>query len=515
MSEDNENISGYVFLKDIGEGNFGKVKLGINKTTGEEVAIKIMNKEKIKTQMGKTFIPEIEISKQFNHQNVIHVYKILEDDTNYYIIMEYCSKGELFDYIVLKKKLSKEEASIFFYQLINGVEHIHSRGYAHRDLKPENLLLTNNNILKIIDFGLTHEFNDDLLLKTKCGSPSYAAPEILKGTKYDGFKSDIWCCGIILYAMLSGFLPFEGKNNKILFKNIIKCELKLNHFDDDEIIKNLIKNLLNPDPKLRINLNDIKTNEFYLKGKILFQKMENKYKYHFSHSTDKKYFKIKNNNIRTEINSKRQNKNNKYSIFENLSTDRIKKINFNRINDNSLNKDSKINNDKKSLDIRILQTSKNAEEIIFRHTHKNERLKINPYLKIIQKAKKEKNDFILKFNLNEKIKKLLKKNNSEEDTDEKMENLKKNILPNFRKINNNLKINTNEHCSEINIKTENNKIIDGNDKQKEFASISKLSKIDDIDERYKSLNNKNILNTNNRHNKLIFIYIFIFNFKGD
>ena len=95
MSEDNENISGYVFLKDIGEGNFGKVKLGINKTTGEEVAIKIMNKEKIKTQMGKTFIPEIEISKQFNHQNVIHVYKILEDDTNYYIIMEYCSKEKI------------------------------------------------------------------------------------------------------------------------------------------------------------------------------------------------------------------------------------------------------------------------------------------------------------------------------------------------------------------------------------------------------------------------------------
>ena len=119
MSTNEESIDDYILLKDIGEGNFGKVKLGIKKKTGEKYAIKIMNKEKIQKQMGKTLIPEIEISKKFIHKNVIRVYSILEDCSNYHIIMEYCSKGELFDYIVSRIKLSKEESSLFFYQLIN------------------------------------------------------------------------------------------------------------------------------------------------------------------------------------------------------------------------------------------------------------------------------------------------------------------------------------------------------------------------------------------------------------
>ena len=218
------NINDFILKEDIGEGNFGKVKLCIYKPTGEEYAIKILDKEKIKDKMKNTFFKENEIAKKFNHINVIYVFEIFEDKDNFYLVMEYCKKGELFDYIVKHQRLSENESSIFFYQLINGVEHIHNKGIAHRDLKPENLLLTNDKILKIIDFGLSHEFNGIDLLKTKCGSPSYAAPEIICSPFYDGFKTDIWCCGIILYAMLCGFLPFEGDDNTLLFRNILECD---------------------------------------------------------------------------------------------------------------------------------------------------------------------------------------------------------------------------------------------------------------------------------------------------
>ena len=224
MSHNYLDIRNYSFKKDIGEGNFGKVKLGIFKPTGEEFAIKILNKNKIKIKMKNSIFKENEIITRFNHINVVYVFQILEDPQNYFIIMEYCKHGELFDYIVKNEKLSEEESSIFFYQLINGIEYIHSKGISHRDLKPENLLLAENKILKIIDFGLSHEFEGDELLKTKCGSPSYAAPEIICCPYYDGFKVDVWCCGIILYAMLCGYLPFEGEDNNILFQNILNCD---------------------------------------------------------------------------------------------------------------------------------------------------------------------------------------------------------------------------------------------------------------------------------------------------
>ena len=222
LNNEGLTINDFILKEDIGEGNFGKVKLGIFKKTGEEYAIKILNKEKIKSKMKNTIFKENEIATKFNHINVVYVFDIFEDKENCYLIMDFCKKGELFDYIVKHQRLSENEASNFFYQLINGVEYIHSMGIAHRDLKPENLLLTNDNVLKIIDFGLSHEFNGIELLKTKCGSPSYAAPEIICCPYYDGFKTDIWCCGIILYAMLCGFLPFEGDDNTLLFRNILE-----------------------------------------------------------------------------------------------------------------------------------------------------------------------------------------------------------------------------------------------------------------------------------------------------
>ena len=268
MSNDYSNISNYTLKDTIGEGNFGKVKLAIFNPTGEEFAVKILNKKKIKEKMNNVFFNENEIIKKFNHINVIYVYQLIELPEDYYIIMEYCSKGELFDYIVNNKRLSEDEASIFFYQLINGLEHIHNKGVAHRDLKPENLLLTKNKILKIIDFGLSHIINNNCLLSTKCGSPSYASPEIITKKFYDGFKTDIWCCGIILYAMLCGYLPFEGENNDELFQNILICKPELPKFMSEKG-KKLIVKLLSPNPDNRIYIEDIKKDDFYLKGKEL------------------------------------------------------------------------------------------------------------------------------------------------------------------------------------------------------------------------------------------------------
>ena len=265
------NINNYIIKDDIGEGNFGKIKLAVYKPTGDQYAIKILNKETIKQKMKNVTFKENEIISKFNHINIINVFELIENKDNYYIIMELCQKGELFDYIVSNKRLSDDEASMFFYQLINGVSYLHSKGISHRDLKPENLLLTNEKVLKIIDFGLSHEYDGNILLKTKCGSPSYAAPEIIKGKDYDGFKIDIWCCGIILYAMVCGYLPFEGETNKELFKSIIDCDPEYPDYLSNNC-KRLIKKILTVDPNKRISINEIKQTDFYLKGKDLCKK---------------------------------------------------------------------------------------------------------------------------------------------------------------------------------------------------------------------------------------------------
>ena len=330
MSEDYFKIKNYTFEKDIGEGNFGKVKLGIFKPTGEEFAIKVLNKDKIKIKMKNSIFKENQIITKFNHINVIYVFNILEDEENIYIIMEYCKQGELFDYIVKNEKLSEEEASIFFYQLINGIEHIHSKDIAHRDLKPENLLLDENNVLKIIDFGLSHEFfgDGDELLKTKCGSPSYAAPEIISCPFYDGFKVDVWCSGIILYAMVCGYLPFEGDDNDVLFKNILECNPEFPEFLS-EISKDIIIKILNPDPEKRITIEEIKNHNFYLMGKILctidYDSIEN----NVIKKRNKIFKKSGKNSNRSNTNIQNDND---VEIIKNNNIGIIKNNNFNTIN---------------------------------------------------------------------------------------------------------------------------------------------------------------------------------------
>lgn len=254
----------------IGKGTFGKVKLGINKATNEKVAIKILEKSKITSQDDMDRINrEINILSNFSNLNVIKIYDIFETKENFYIIMEYCEKGELFNYIVYKQRLSEDEASYFYYQLINGLEYIHSHNVVHRDLKPENLLLEKGNILKIIDFGLSNYYHGQFL-STPCGSPCYASPEMVSGNKYNGFCIDIWSTGIILYAMICGYLPFEDPNNEILFKKILECKLQYPRHVSS-LVKNLMKKILVTEPKNRITIEQIKKHAFYLKGEAIFK----------------------------------------------------------------------------------------------------------------------------------------------------------------------------------------------------------------------------------------------------
>ena len=268
----NDFLSDYSIKETIGKGTFSIVKLGINKKTKEKVAIKILKKKKIIHKEDVERIErEINILKKLNHINVIKIYKINEDEEKYYIVMEFCENGELFHYIVERQRLNEDETSFFFYQLINGLEYIHSENIVHRDLKPENLLLGKDNILKIIDFGLSNFCEPDNFLETPCGSPCYASPEMVCGDKYNGHMIDIWSTGIILFAMLCGYLPFEDPDNDILFKKILKCKIKYPEYLSDMSI-NLMKKILVVDPLKRITLDEIKQHPFYLKGKAIFNK---------------------------------------------------------------------------------------------------------------------------------------------------------------------------------------------------------------------------------------------------
>ena len=274
MSLEFKNImlANYKIIKIIGKGTFSTVKLALDRETGEKIAIKILEKNKIKNKRDFIRIErEINMVKNINHPNIAQVLDIKEDEDKYYIMMEYCQNGELFNLILEKRKLNEEESSYFYYQLINGLEYIHINNIIHRDLKPENLLLTKDNILKIIDFGLSNYNTNDNLLSTPCGSPCYASPEMVSGKKYNGFTSDVWSTGIILYAMIYGYLPFENinNNNDLLFKKISEC--KVDYPRNSCIFAlDLLKKILVPNPNERYKISDIKKHKFYLKGKSIF-----------------------------------------------------------------------------------------------------------------------------------------------------------------------------------------------------------------------------------------------------
>ena len=247
----------------LGQGTFSKVCQGTHMPTGEKVAIKIMSKDQIKEKSDKIRIEkEIIIQKKLHHQNIVQQYAIIETESTIYIISEYCSGGELFDYIVSKRKLYEVEACRIYQQLISGLEYLHKQRICHRDLKPENLLFDSKHNLKIADFGLSNDYHKGKL-STPCGSPCYAAPEMVTGRKYSGSSVDIWSSGIVLYTMVCGFLPFEDDNQNILFGKIAKGLFSLPSFLSSSC-KDLLKKILVTDPKKRYGFEEIKHHSWFM-----------------------------------------------------------------------------------------------------------------------------------------------------------------------------------------------------------------------------------------------------------
>ena len=268
IQNSHSQICDFILKDKLGEGTFGIVRLGINKQTNEKVAIKIMDKLKILQYEDKTRVErEIKILKCLRHPNIVHLYNVIQTDKSIYLIMEYISGKELFDYITTKKKLDEIEACKFYQQIISGIEYMNKLKIVHRDIKPENLLLDDKNInLKIVDFGLSNIYNNknNQLLKSACGSPSYAAPEMLNGKEYKASKVDIWSSGIVLFAMICGFLPFENEDNdnEKLYKKIIDGKFNIPNFVS-ELGKDLIKRILVTNPNLRFNINQIKNHPWF------------------------------------------------------------------------------------------------------------------------------------------------------------------------------------------------------------------------------------------------------------
>jgi serine/threonine protein kinase len=258
-------ISHYQIGRTIGKGTFGKVKLGVHTLTGEKVAVKILEKEKIKDSSDVERVSrEIKILKQVNNPNIVKLYEIIETQKQLYLIMEYASGGELFDYIVARTRLKEQQACLFLQQILAGVEYLQLIRVVHRDLKPENLLLDNKNNIKIVDFGLSNLYKHEETLKTACGSPCYAAPEMIAGKRYHGAQVDIWSCGVILFAMVNGYLPFEDPNTSSLYKKIIAGDFKCGSWVSPEV-HDLLKGILNTNPESRLTIDKIRAHKWFQK----------------------------------------------------------------------------------------------------------------------------------------------------------------------------------------------------------------------------------------------------------
>ena len=258
-----KKLGNFIFQKKIGEGTFGKVILAKDEITDEKVAIKILNKEMILKETNISKLErEINILKLLRHNNIVHLYNVIETNTYLYLIMEYLKGIELFNYINSKHYLSEMESCIFFQQIISGIEYLGKLKVVHRDIKPENLIILENGTIKLVDFGLSNIYFDNNLLSTACGSPCYAAPEMVKGQQYSGLSVDIWSSGVVLYAMLCGALPFEDEDNNKLYKKISEGKFEVPEFLSDKAI-DFLHRILNVEPNKRYNIKQIKNHPWF------------------------------------------------------------------------------------------------------------------------------------------------------------------------------------------------------------------------------------------------------------
>uniref|UniRef100_A0A8B9J027 Maternal embryonic leucine zipper kinase n=1 Tax=Amazona collaria TaxID=241587 RepID=A0A8B9J027_9PSIT len=265
--DDREEILKYYELHEtIGTGGFAKVKLGRHLLTGEKVAIKIMDKLALGDDLPRVKT-EIDAMKNLSHQHICQLYHVIETSKKIFMVLEYCPGGELFDYIISKDHLSEEEARVFFRQIVSAIAYVHSQGYAHRDLKPENLLIDEEHNLKLIDFGLCAKPKGGLgyHLNTCCGSPAYAAPELIQGKAYIGSEADIWSMGVLLYALLCGYLPFDDDNVMALYRKIMRGKYSIPKWLSPSSTL-LLNQMLQVDPKKRITVKHLLSHPWLMQG---------------------------------------------------------------------------------------------------------------------------------------------------------------------------------------------------------------------------------------------------------
>ncbi|XP_014489662.1 CBL-interacting serine/threonine-protein kinase 10 [Vigna radiata var. radiata] len=251
----------------LGQGTFGKVYYGRSAITNQSVAIKMIDKDKImRTGQVEQIRREISVMRLARHPNIIQLFEVMANKSKIYFVMEYAKGGELFNKVA-KGKLKEDVAHKYFKQLINAVDYCHSRGVFHRDIKPENILLDENGNLKVSDFGLSalvESKRQDGLLHTPCGTPAYVAPEVIKRKGYDGTKADIWSCGIVLFVLLAGYLPFHDPNLIEMYRKISKAELKCPNWFPPDVCK-LLGMMLDPNPDTRIPISIIREHCWFKK----------------------------------------------------------------------------------------------------------------------------------------------------------------------------------------------------------------------------------------------------------
>ncbi|XP_074078806.1 serine/threonine-protein kinase MARK1 isoform X2 [Macrotis lagotis] len=255
-TDEQPHIGNYRLLKTIGKGNFAKVKLARHILTGREVAVKIIDKTQLNPTSLQKLFREVRIMKILNHPNIVKLFEVIETEKTLYLVMEYASGGEVFDYLVAHGRMKEKEARAKFRQIVSAVQYCHQKCIVHRDLKAENLLLDGDMNIKIADFGFSNEFTIGNKLDTFCGSPPYAAPELFQGKKYDGPEVDVWSLGVILYTLVSGSLPFDGQNLKELRERVLRGKYRIPFYMSTDC-ENLLKKLLVLNPIKRGSLEQI------------------------------------------------------------------------------------------------------------------------------------------------------------------------------------------------------------------------------------------------------------------
>ncbi|XP_055721031.1 MAP/microtubule affinity-regulating kinase 3-like isoform X9 [Salvelinus fontinalis] len=255
-ADEQPHVGNYRLLKTIGKGNFAKVKLARHILTGREVAIKIIDKTQLNPNSLQKLFREVRIMKILNHPNIVKLFEVIETERTLYLVMEYASRGEVFDYLVAHGRMKEKEARAKFRQIVSAVQYCHQKHIVHRDLKAENLLLDADMNIKIADFGFSNEFTMGNKLDTFCGSPPYAAPELFQGKKYDGPEVDVWSLGVILYTLVSGSLPFDGQNLKELRERVLRGKYRIPFYMSTDC-ENLLKRFLVLNPAKRGTLEQI------------------------------------------------------------------------------------------------------------------------------------------------------------------------------------------------------------------------------------------------------------------